>query len=172
LPDLPPVTLLALRQLESDIREMRRGGSHEHPKPHKMIMLLAVLELAGQGHLDDNRIYLDQRLMGSFENCFRQFGSARDWCLPAEPFFHLRSAPFWHHKVKSGREDTYAALTTSGGGVRRIQENIEYAYLSNYAYAVIHHPEARQELHDFIVAQPDLAAISTNRSDGVINESS
>lgn len=170
MPDLPPVTLLALQQLESDISETKRGGSHNHPKPHKLIMLLAILELIHQGHLDDNRIYLNQRLIDSFENYFRRFGAANDWCLPAEPYFHLRSAGFWHHKVRTGREAAYAKLTTSGGGLRRVQENIDYAYLSNDAYAVMHNPETRRELQSFIIALLDPVTTSTDEGDSVAAE--
>lgn len=148
--DLPPVTELALQQLTSDISNMRRGGSRAHPKPQKLLLLLAVLDMADKGFLDDNRISLNQVLVEHFETEFRTFATSDAWCLPAEPFFHLRDSGFWHHKAKPGREAAYAKLTTSGGGVRRVQANIEYAYLSNDAYAVVHNPLARLRLRDFI----------------------
>lgn len=67
----------------------------------------------------------------------------------------FRSSNFWHHKVRNGREQAYAKLKTSGGGIKHIIENIEYADLSQNAYAVITHPTARNELRNFLKLQLD-----------------
>lgn len=46
---------------------------------------------------------------------------------------------------------SYAKLTTSGGGDRRILDNIQYAFLANYAWSVVIDPEQRSLLRQFIV---------------------
>ncbi|KAA5548347.1 hypothetical protein [Adhaeribacter rhizoryzae] len=53
------------------------------------------------------------------------------------PFFHLRGSYFWNHKVLPNRETGYNILTTSGGGSKRIIENIEYAYFSDDVWILI-----------------------------------
>lgn len=153
MPDLPSVICSALDRLESEIVSIRKGGSKKNPKPHKLILLLAVLDLAEVGLLPENKVYFDERLIALFEEHFRQFSINDDWCQPAPPYFHLRSAGFWHHKIRPGREQFYAKLTTSGGGKKRIVENIEYAYLSPYAFSVITDPLARNQLRGFINIQ-------------------
>ena len=73
-----------------------------------------------------------------------------DWCQPAPPFFHLRTANFWNHTILDGQELQYSKLTTSGGGHKRIDENIEYVYFSGYAYTVAQNPVARRLLRTHI----------------------
>ncbi len=47
---------------------------------------------------------------------------------------------------KVGEKNSYKSLNTSGGGSKRILENIEYAYLSDYAYKVLSNGDAREEV--------------------------
>ena len=58
MPDLPPLIQNALENIKVEIAEMRRGGSNERQKPHKLIMLLSVIDLADAGCLSENKIYL------------------------------------------------------------------------------------------------------------------
>lgn len=148
--DLSPVIDIALNKLQTEISQLRRGGGRKDPKPHKLLMLLVVLELADEGLLSENKIFFDDHLITLFEKHFRHVGKFGDWCQPVPPFFHLRSADFWHHKIRDGREEIYAKLTTSGGGMKRITENIEYAYLSDDAFSVIADSLARSMLRRFI----------------------
>src|SRR5690606_34682459 len=127
-----------------------RGGRKEDPKPHKLIMLLAVLDLLDQGQLKDNHIYFDDALINNFEKYYRVYANDDDWCQPGPPFFHLRSSSFWKHKVKEGKEAAYNALTTSGGGVKRIQDNIEYAYFDDHIFSLLVNERLRRELQKFI----------------------
>ncbi len=152
---LSPVIANALDQLLSEIDALRRGGSSQDPKPHKLLMLLTVLDLSEEGRLVENKILFDERLIALFEKHFRQFANQGDWYQPGPPFFHLRSSNFWHHKVREGRDQAYAKLTTSGGGTKRIIDNIEYAYFSPDVYEVISNPTARSELRNFIKLQLD-----------------
>ena len=120
-------------------------------KPHKLLMLLAVVRLTDEGGLQENKIYFDGLLQRYFEDQYRTYAEKDDWCQPGPPFFHLRSSVFWHHKIKSGRDSEYSELTSSGGGSKRITENIEYAYLSEDAYAVFCNDDARYQLREFLV---------------------
>jgi predicted restriction endonuclease len=163
MPDLPPVIEEALRRFESEIYEMRRGGDDEHPKPHKLIMLLAVIDLAECGQLYENRVYFDEPLFSRFESHFRLLCGPDDWCQPGTPFFHMRTSGFWHHMVITGREKVYRSLTTSGGGRKRIADNIEYAYLSEYAYLVIRDRVARQCLREWIMSLLAIQGVSTSQ---------
>ena len=116
------------------IEKLRRGSEAEHPRPHKLIMLLAVLDMADDGKLAENRIYFDNDLVERFHRHFSPAARGNDYSQPAPPFWHLRGSGIWFHKIKPGRNDIYSSITTSGGGSKRILENIEYAYLSEEAY--------------------------------------
>lgn len=113
-------------------------------------MLLSVIELADRGLLHENKIFLDDTLVSIFEGYFNLVRSQDEWCQPGPPFFHLRSSGLWFHAVKPGREKTYATLSSSGGGLGIIHENIDYAYLRDDFFRAISDPEDRKELRIFI----------------------
>jgi len=140
-----------LEALKMDILAMRRGSSEGRLKPHKPLMLLAVLDLFDEGVMQANRIYFDQALVELFGDYFRAIALDSDWCQPAPPYFHLRSSPFWHLQAKEGREREYAALKTSGGGSRRIVENVAYAYLDPDVYELLLEQTHRRAIRTFIL---------------------
>lgn len=151
--NLPPVISQpadGLQRLMSEILALRRHRRKGRASPHKLILLLSVLDCFDSGEYHENKIYLSQNLVCRFQYYFSRFHSRGDWLQIGPPFFHLRSAPFWHHQVRKGREAFYATLSTSGGGTRRITEAIEYAYFSEYAYGVVADPLARYQLRVFL----------------------
>ncbi|MGQ9733407.1 MAG: HNH endonuclease [Candidatus Zipacnadales bacterium] len=146
-----PGTSEYLVQLQAELTAMRRLQISGTSKPHKLLMLLAVLDLFDSGEVTTNRIYYDPGLAERFSAYFRAIASPGDWCQPGPPFFHLKSAGFWRHKPLPGREGSYDSLRTSGGGTKRIVDNIEYAYLSEHAYSVFADTDQRAQLRKFII---------------------
>jgi putative restriction endonuclease len=140
-----------LQQFEAEIGSLRLGGIRGRKSPHKLLLLLAILDRVDAGEIKDNRVYYDPGLTERFRLYFDAVAQENDWCQPGPPFFHLRSSKFWHHQVIPGREDAYASLTTSGGGNKRILDNIQYAFFGDDAWAVIADPEQRSRLRHFIV---------------------
>jgi hypothetical protein len=143
---------LSLDRVTAETLALRRGMQAGRPKPHKLAMLLAVLDLADKGLIRDNRIYYGLPLLTRFRRYFAMVAEDGDWCQPGPPFFHLRSSGFWKHKVKAGCEQAYASLTTSGGGSKRILDTIEYAYLADYAFAAFSDRNARHTLRQTIAS--------------------
>lgn len=145
MPDLSP-----LDTFKSEVLEMRRGSRGGHLRPHKLVMLLSVIEMADRGCLDENKIFLQEPLLSIFETYFNLVRKKDDLCQPGPPFFHLRSARFWLHKVKPGRERRYASLISVGGGMGIIHENIDYAYLRDDVFELISNAEIRRHLRLFL----------------------
>lgn len=164
MPDLPLVDKKIL-PLAVELEVMKRGGSLEDQKPHKLLMLLAVFDLMDQGLINGNRIYFNDQLVASFEKYFRKYAESKDLCQPGPPFFHMRNSSFWKHKIRDGRESVYSDLTTSGGGIKRIKENIEYAYFDEHIYSLISQKKYRDELITFI--QTLLPMPKMNKSDRI-----
>lgn len=145
MPDLPSLTS-SLEKFKREIVELKRGKQGEHQRPHKLVMLLSVLELAERGLLNENKIYLSAHLITIFENIFVLVKRKNDLCQPGPPFFHLRSSGFWFHKVRPERQKDYDKLTTTGGGLSLIEEYIEYAYLRDDVFTLMQNPECRKEI--------------------------
>lgn len=135
-----------LGYITQEIVGLKRGKRREHSRPHKLVMLLAVIDLAERGLLKENKIFLSDPLLRTFKDIFRLVRKKDDLCQPGPPFFHLRTSGFWFHKVRPEREQEYLRLTTTGGGLQIIDQHIEYAYLRDDVYAFIQDPVARREL--------------------------
>ncbi|MFO7606878.1 MAG: DUF3883 domain-containing protein [Desulfurivibrionaceae bacterium] len=113
--------------------------------PHKVCMLLAVMDLIANKTINNNRIFFDQNLRLSFSHNFNKYRTESDRDNPHLPFFHLRSESFWHHKPKPGRTEAYQRLSTvSGPG--ELSNNIAYAYLDEMLFQLLHSQVVREYL--------------------------
>lgn len=133
------------------VHQLRRYRGKGNPKPHKLVLLLAVIDLYEDGLVLDNRIYLNRALEDRFRFYFNMVAGPKDWCQIGSPFFHLRTSGFWFHKVHPSRNLSYKIMSTPGGGKGNVLRNIEYAYLSDYMIDVILNDEARQSLRETVI---------------------
>lgn len=122
------MSLMDYEKQFSALRMNSRGGREK--SPHKVAMLLAVMDLIEREKIVQNRIYFDEQLRDAFSQQFNQLAGSNDRNNPHLPFFHLRGDGFWHHCSKPGKADDYNALTTaSGPGV--VSSHIAYAYVDD-----------------------------------------
>jgi predicted restriction endonuclease len=149
--DMPSLNESEIKKFKQKIKKIKLGRKDGNLKPHKLIMLLAVIDMAEAGFLTENKIYYTEPLLGFFNKNFRKYSSQKDWCQPAPPFFHLRSSGFWFHKPIAGREAVYNSLNSSGGGSKRIIENIEYSYLDENTFIILSNKNARLEIKQLII---------------------
>lgn len=125
------MSLLAYQEKLGQLKVNLAGG---RASPHKVCMLLAVLDLARGGGLTENRITFDAPLLERYSRLFDAVRTPSDHPNPYFPFFHLggklrdRSSPFWHLHAMSGRELVLSNMTTARS-YRDITENIAYASL-------------------------------------------
>ncbi|WP_038182291.1 HNH endonuclease [Vibrio rhizosphaerae] len=77
-------------------RNLNMNTKGQHKSPHKVCMLLAVIELIENGTIATNRIDLDDTLKTAFSHYFNQRRSDTDKDTPENPYFHLKSEGFWH----------------------------------------------------------------------------
>lgn len=87
--------------------------------PHKICMLLAVLDLARAGGLAENRITYSPPLLQRYRQFFDAVCAPDDHPNPYFPFFHLAGKlrggqeSFWHLVPLPGRDDFLAAMKTA-----------------------------------------------------------
>ena len=140
-----------LVRLKSEVGQLRRRRVGGREKPHKLAMLLAVLDMADQRPLNgDRRVYFDDELITCFEERFADYAQGNDRCEPGLPFYHLKG-PFWEHEVRIGQRHAYDRLPSSRRTSAEIDKIIACARLSEYAHRVISDEGARGKLREFIV---------------------
>lgn len=125
---------MSLATYAERFRRLNVNVAHGRASPHKICMLLAVLDLARGGALTQNRIEYAPPLLERYAIYFRAVRAGGDHPNPHFPFFHLAGRlrgggeSFWHLQPKSGREFVLAGMSTARTA-RQITDNIDHARL-------------------------------------------
>jgi predicted restriction endonuclease len=112
--------------------------------PHKVCMLLTVMDLIQAGHLVKNRIEFNQAVKDRFSHYFDSFAQGNDRNTPENPFYHLKSEGFWHLSYRIGFDETNTK--------RYSAKAIEYAYLDQELFEYLKSPIVSNDLKDALVA--------------------
>jgi putative restriction endonuclease len=123
-----------------------------HASPHKPCMLLAVIDLADAGALDENSIPYLPPLIDRYRAYFAAVATERDHANSYFPYFHLRSEGFWHLHPKRGRSAVLEAMTTARSH-GDIINNIAYVTLDPALHALLQQPTARERLADQLISR-------------------
>jgi putative restriction endonuclease len=121
--------------------------------PHKICMLLAVIDLARSGALNANRIEYSPSLLERYARYFAAVRGDRDHPNPYFPFFHLTGklkgggASFWHAVPVRGREAVLDEMRTARRA-RDIAENISHVELDPELFLLLQNSSAVEELAD------------------------
>lgn len=70
-------------------------GTERHERPHKPLLLLAVLDLVAEGHATPDRVEWGPRLRERFATYFKVVQRQDDRCTPENPFFYLSHDGWW-----------------------------------------------------------------------------
>jgi putative restriction endonuclease len=130
----------------------RSGG---RTSPHKICMLLAVLDLARAGALKQNRIFFAPPLLERYNTLFATVRAAGDHPNPYFPFLHLAGrlrggdGSFWHLSPIPGREAVLAAMSTARSSTD-ITANIAFAELDQELFALLQDPASIEALAETI----------------------
>ncbi len=126
---------------------LRVATHNGHRSPHKICMLLAVLDMARSGRLVRNQINFGPELLARYQQFFSGVSTARDNPNPHYPFFYLQSdlkggeSSFWHLQPITGREIVIASMSN----VRKISDvtdNIAFAFLDAELFELLQDPIA------------------------------
>lgn len=134
------MTLLHYESVFSALN-LHRTGKRE--SPHKVAMLLAVMDLIENGDLKNNSIEYSESLTKAFAVHFRELAAVGDSESSAYPYFDLRSEGFWHHRLKPGQSESYRRLTTVTSR-SQIEQHIAYAYLDDELFELLDNQVVRE----------------------------
>ncbi|NOI16879.1 HNH endonuclease [Vibrio coralliilyticus] len=129
-------------------RNLNMNIARGKKSPHKVCMLLAVMDLIQAGNITSNKIELNQALKDRFADHFNNLAEGNDKNTPENPFFFLRSEGFWHLSYNLGYEEK--------GTSRYSSKAIEYAYLDDELFVY---------MKSFIVTNEFKEALVSNLTD-------
>ncbi len=105
---IPQNTVVNLPQAIERIYGLNVGiighGGDRHERPHKPLLLLAVLDLIDEGLATPDRIPWSQELRDRFATYFRAVHRHDDKNTPENPFHYLQSEGFWQAWTVEGNK--------------------------------------------------------------------
>ncbi|HQJ51928.1 MAG TPA: protein kinase, partial [Anaerolineae bacterium] len=125
---------MTIADLLYQIDHLTPGG--EGFRPHKYLLVLAVLDQIDSGQAATNCFRLDEGLRRRFSAHFARYARVGDSDRPWTPFFHLRSSGFWRLVPRAGKEGELAALS-SVGGLGQLLEHVDHAELEGEAFGIL-----------------------------------
>ncbi|WP_300411370.1 HNH endonuclease [uncultured Alcanivorax sp.] len=126
----------------------------DRPRPHKVCLLLAVLDLIRAGTLKENRILFNESLRQAFTKRFERLKQDNDRDNPEFPYFYLRSSGFWHHKPVAGKEEEYERRVRDhkAPGPRSTPQLINYAWLDTPLFNLFRDPAMQPQIEAALFA--------------------
>ena len=131
-----------------------------HRAPHKPLLLLSVMDLIAEGHLQQNFIELDDELLELFALYWRVVNPPTLRGDITMPFFHLQSEGFWHLLPQPGKGEILAAKRRADG-LKQLRELVLGAKLDDALFDLLQVAETRGLLRATLIEtyfHPDIHA--------------
>lgn len=124
--------------------------SSGHPKPHKVCLLLAIMDLIKNDQTIKNEFILNDQLKTAFTFHFARLKKCNDADKIIQPFYHLHNDGIWHFKIKPEKQSAYDILKANGStpSSKALFEVIEYAYLDDELFECFHNELARAAIKE------------------------
>ncbi|PMH46183.1 restriction endonuclease [Vibrio sp. 10N.286.49.B3] len=143
---------MALEYYLESFQNLKMNSVGGKKSPHKVCMLLAVMDLIQVGHIVTNKIIFNQTLKDQFSHHFDNLAQGKDRRTPENPFFHLRSEGFWHLSYHDG----YDKASTN----RYSTKAIAHAYIDDELFVYMKSYIVSNDLKEALISNfSDLASL-------------
>ncbi|MCW8348395.1 HNH endonuclease [Vibrio sp. ZSDZ65] len=133
-------------------RNLNMNNAGGRKSPHKVCMLLAVIDLIHVGSIANNKIQFNQALKDRFTHHFNTLAQGNDKNTPENPYFHLRTEGFWHLKYSEG--------ATEQNTKRYSSKAVSYVYLDDELFDFMKSHIVSNEIKDALVSNlSDIASL-------------
>ena len=96
--------LYKIRTIDDFCKLVNDISVHKHKgriSPHKYLLFIVAIKTIEK---NGNKIYFDSYLINMFKELYREYDLDSKVVFPEYPFFHMRTSPWWKHKVKNGKQ--------------------------------------------------------------------
>ena len=128
-----------------------KGGTHE--RPHKAILLIAILDLFDRGILCHNQVAFNPELLKTFERYLDVVRRDDDSSAMDDPFCRLADDGFWQVLGKSGNRLVYEPGTTSRPLSPRILRESYGRFDDGLWFSIITYAQCRRQLRDALISR-------------------
>lgn len=140
----------AFARLRTDTSPARWSADTCHRAPHKLLLLLAVMDLIEQGVIRTNLIELDATLIDTFDLYWRAVMGPERYANVVLPFYHLHSDKFWH-LVPVPTMEGLLPIVRQIRTMSQLRQLVIGARLDDALYNLLHHQESRDTLRRTLI---------------------
>jgi putative restriction endonuclease len=132
---------------------LRRDKSGSHERPHKPVLLLAILDLLDHGILTRNEIPLSPDLVKTFKRYFEAVRQHDDQPTIENPFYHLCGDGFWQLVPKPGERPLYEPGNASRTPTIKALREVHGRFDNDLWTALLSDAHSRHQLREALVAR-------------------
>jgi putative restriction endonuclease len=134
-----------------DLRRDKRGS---HERPHKPVLLLAILDLLDRGALQNNQVPFSDALVSTFRRWFGVVQTRDDRPTIENPFYFLSGDGFWQVFVVGQTEPLYREGFAGGApSAAQLRRQSATGRFDAGLWALMSDPMARHQLREALIAR-------------------
>lgn len=156
---------MSLAYYQEKFASLKVDRSSGHPKPHKVCLLFAFIDLIERGIVIDNRFELNDELKSAFAFHFEKLKKGNDASNINNPFYHLLTDGFWHFKLKSDAIHDVDQQKSTGitPSESKIRSRIVYAYLDPALFDYLKSEQTKPILKDALLENLEDLSVQFHR---------
>jgi len=131
--------------------DLRRDKEGTHERPHKSILLIAILDLFDRGILCHNQVPCSPELIRTFERYFDLVRHDDDLCAIDAPFCRLADDGFWQVLAKFDNQPVYQPGNGSRIPGMRILRDAYGRFDDELWTSVVTYAQCRRQLRDALI---------------------
>lgn len=126
------------------LSKLKRGSTPYGLAPHKPILLISIIELIDKGILNENKVYINADLVGTFKENWQLLVNTLNQADFTQPFYYLQSdkaagKPFWFLLPHPGCQ-----INAHIKSVNTLAASVAYGYFNEELYLLLSNPVSRQ----------------------------
>ena len=133
-------------------RNLSTGVQNGKKLPHKAILLFSILELVGNGTINNNKIDLSKTIASSFATTWDSFQLGPKIPSVWIPFWYMKSEPFWHFKALKDESMLRNLLCFAGHPtVGQMRNVIKCAFVDEQLFELMQDANERSALANALI---------------------
>ena len=137
-----------LEEYKEKMTDLQRDKAHGIPAMHKPLLLLTVIELIENEHIQENKIIYSPILRKTFKNYWTIV--KRGSCNDVLPFYHLTGDGFWHLQPNV-RQKTKLEAVRQIKTITDLTEIVAYASLDEPLFELLNEPQSQEIIRQALI---------------------
>jgi len=131
---------------------LRRDKRGSHERPHKPVLLLAIIELLSRNQISENQVPITDELVATFKRLFEVVRQPSDHPTIQNPLFHLSSDGFWTLEPKIRGETIYRVGEASGSpSLGELRRHVAFGRFDPGLWPLLSDSDSRREIREALI---------------------